>query len=182
MIAAVRSSLRRAAALLSYCVVVIALACIAALALADLRDRMSAVAQEREILDHLDGRQHLRAGNSTADATLDGSPFLEGSTVTVAGAALQERVGAAVSKSGGNVLSSQIELQGPQAARGYVDLSEIFEIEQASLQPLLYDLEAGSPFMFVDSLVVQSPQALGEPEGARMRVQIGVSAQWRPPR
>jgi general secretion pathway protein M len=99
--------------------------------------------------------------------------------VTVAGAALQERVGVAVKKAGGNVLSSQIELDGPQAASGYVDLSEIFEIDQASLQPLLYDLEAGMPFLFVDTLVVQAPQALGQAEGGRMRVQIGVSGQWQ---
>ena len=99
--------------------------------------------------------------------------------MTVAGAALQERVGIAVKKVGGNVLSSQIELQGPQAAAGFVNLSEIFEIDQPALQPILYDLEAGMPFLFVDTLVVQAPQALGQAEGGRMRVQLGVSGQWQ---
>lgn len=177
MIAAIKSGLRRAVALFGYCVVIICLASIAGIALADIRDRMTAVSAARELLDRMDGRKNPAAAPGT-DTVVSGSPFLEGPTVTVAGAALQERVGTAVKKVGGNVLSSQIELQGPLAANGYVNLSDIFEIEQSSLQPLLYDLEAGMPFLFVDSLVIQTPQAIGEAEGGRMRVQIGVSGQW----
>jgi general secretion pathway protein M len=177
---AVRSSLRRVLALLGYGAVFLCLTSVAGVALADILDRMNAVTNAREILDRLDGRKKpLAATESGAETVVNGSPFLEGPTVTVAGAALQERVGVAVKKAGGNVLSSQIELDGPQAASGYVDLSEIFEIDQASLQPLLYDLEAGMPFLFVDTLVVQAPQALGQAEGGRMRVQIGVSGQWQ---
>jgi general secretion pathway protein M len=180
MIMAVRSSLRRAVALLGYGAAVLCLALVAGLALADIYDRMNTVANAREYLDRLDGRKKpLAATEAGAETVVSGSPFLEGPTVTVAGAALQERVGVAVKKVGGNVLSSQIELDGPQAASGFVDLSEIFEIDQASLQPLLYDLEAGMPFLFVDTLVVQAPQALGEAEGGRMRVQLGVSGQWQ---
>jgi general secretion pathway protein M len=179
VIAAVKSSLRGAAALLGYCAAIVCLASIAGVALADIHDRMKAVSSARKLLDRMDGRKsQLAATASGTDTIVSGSPFLEGPTVTVAGAALQERVGAAVKKLGGNVLSSQIELQGPQAAKGYVNLSDIFEIEQTSLQPLLYDLEAGMPFLFVDSLVIQTPQAIGEAEGGRMRVQIGISGQW----
>ena len=166
--------------MLSYGAVVLCLALVAGVALADIYDRMNAVANAKEYLDRLDGRKKpLAATDAGVETVVSGSPFLEGPTVTVAGAALQERVGVAVKKAGGNVLSSQIELDGPQAASGFVDLSEIFEIDQASLQPLLYDLEAGMPFLFIDTLVVQAPQALGEAEGGRMRVQIGVSGQWQ---
>src|SRR5271166_3591323 len=49
---------------------------------------------------------------------------------------------------GGNVLSSQIDLQGPHSAEGFIGLTESLEIDQASLQPLLYDLEAGMPYLF----------------------------------
>ena len=48
-----------------------------------------------------------------------GSPFLEGQTLTVAGAALLQRVADAVTKVGGNVLSSQVDVQGVQAKDGY---------------------------------------------------------------
>ena len=49
---------------------------------------------------------------------------------------------------------------------------------QPALQQLLYDVEAGMPFLFVDQLTVQAPQATGA-EIARMRVLIGVSGQWQ---
>lgn len=180
MIAALKSGARGAVALLAYCAVIAGLVAFAVGALADLDARMQGVTTARQIFDRLDGRNKpAPAAERASETVVSGSPFLEGPTVTVAGAALQERVGLAVKKVGGNVLSSQIELEGPKAASGYVNLSEIFEIDQASLQPVLYDLEAGMPFLFVDTLVVQTPQSTGETEGGRMRVQLGVSGQWQ---
>jgi general secretion pathway protein M len=40
--------------------------------------------------------------------------------VTIAGAALQQRVDAAVKNAGGNVLSSQVDLHWSEAKQGYV--------------------------------------------------------------
>jgi general secretion pathway protein M len=102
--------------------------------------------------------------------------------VTVAGAALQQRVVAAVRDAGGNVLSSQVDLQGSQSKPGYISLSANCEVGQGALQQLLYDLESGMPFLFIDQLVVQLPQGGGigvATETARMRVQIDVSGQWQ---
>ena len=81
-----------------------------------------------------------------------------------------------------DVLSSQVDLQGSQAKQGYVSLSANCEVGQGALQRLLYDLESGMPFLFIDQLVVQMPQSGGagvETEAARMRVQIDVSGQWQ---
>jgi len=83
-------------------------------------------------------RTRRRTPHSTA-------AFLIGKTITIGGAALQARVEAAVKEAGGVVLSSQIDLQGPQAAEGFISLTESLEINQASLQTFLYDLEAGMP-------------------------------------
>jgi general secretion pathway protein M len=48
---------------------------------------------------------------------------------------------------------------------------------------LLYDLETGMPFLFIDQLVVQMPQSAGKIgsglDSPRMRVQIDVSGQWQ---
>jgi general secretion pathway protein M len=109
-----------------------------------------------------------------------GSPLLNGQTLTVAGAALQQRIGDAVAKAGGTLQSSQIELNGPQASDGFVNLTANLEIASPGLQPLLYEIEAGMPYLFVESLAVQSPQAFGEAEGGVMRVTLAVSGQWRP--
>ena len=56
-----------------------------------------------------------------------------------------------------------------------------FSLEQAALQRVLYDLEAGMPFLFVDQLDVQVPQttALSDVATGRVRVILGVSGQWQ---
>src|SRR6202030_4628593 len=89
-------------------------------------------------------------GRSTDAGAPSGSAFLEGATVTVAGAALLQRVAGAVTKLGGNVLSSQLDLQGTQSKAGFVSIVASCEIDQPALQPLIYDLEAGMPFLFVE--------------------------------
>ncbi len=99
--------------------------------------------------------------------------------MTVAGASLLQRVAGAVAKVGGSVLSSQVELQGTQAKAGFVGVIASCELDQPALQKLLYDLEAGMPFLFIDQLVVQAPVASSsDPEG-RMRILLAVSGQWQ---
>ncbi|MGO9672599.1 MAG: type II secretion system protein GspM [Methylocella sp.] len=161
-----------------YIAIVIGLSTAIITSLAGLNDDYADFSAAAARLAALDG--HGRAGDrSDGGPDMQGSPFLDGPTVTIAGADLQRRVAGAVAAVGGNVLSSQIDLQGSQASEGYVILSASCEITQDALQPLLYDLEAGMPFLFVEQLVVQAPQAAGaESEGKRMRVQIDVAGQW----
>lgn len=167
-------------ALATYLVVLIGLTTAAAVLVSDLLESAAALEESRATLAHLE-RQLERGAPAAAapGAAADGPPFLAGKTVTIAGAALQERVEAIIAKAGGAVLSSQIELQGPRAAEGFVGVTQSLEIDQASLQPALYDLESGMPYLFVESLAIQSPQLFGEAEGARMRVLVTVSGQWR---
>jgi general secretion pathway protein M len=175
-----RSPRRQALALLIYAGAVAGLAALSATIVSNLLGAYAALGESQEVLAHLE--RISQRGSSTGPAGSqehDGPPFLTGKTITVAGAALQERVSAIATKAGANVLSSQIDLTGPRASEGFVGLSESVEINQEALQPLLYDLEAGMPYLFVDNLSIQSPQAFGEAEGARMRVTIGVTGQWR---
>jgi general secretion pathway protein M len=171
---------RRSVAVLAYFAIVAAMLALALWLVADLKARSDAVSASQTRLAQIESRARpASAPGAQEDAQGIGSPFLEGETITVAGAALQQRVNAAVAKAGGAVRSSQIELEGPQAKDGFVSLTASIEIGQAELQPLLYDLEAGMPYLFIDSLAVQSPQSFGEAETARMRVVIGVSGQWQ---
>jgi general secretion pathway protein M len=54
-------------------------------------------------------------------------------------------------------------------------------MEQPALQKVLYELEVGMPFLFVDQLDVQVPQttATSEAGTGRIRVVLGVSGQWQ---
>ena len=168
-------------ATLAYGLAVVLLLLVAWSTLSDLYGRYTLYAAAGELLDQMEGRKPMPGGATPgAEAAPTGSPFLEGPTVTVAGAALQQRVTGAVTKVGGNVLSSQVDLEGSKAKQGYVGLVASCEVDQPALQQLLYDLEAGMPFLFVDQLVVQAPQAsTGEEQGGRMRVLLGVSGQWQ---
>ncbi|WP_036255736.1 type II secretion system protein GspM [Methylocapsa acidiphila] len=146
--------------------------------LSSLIDDYQAYSTASELLDNIEKRGRQAAQLTPPGGGASGSPFLEGRTVTVAGAALQQRVGAAVAQAGGNVRSSQIDLQGTQAEQGYVTVTVNCEISQTGLQPLLYDLEAGMPFLFIEQLVIQTPQSSSDKEGP-MRVRIDVSGQWQ---
>ena len=150
----------------------------AGVAIASIFDHQRALAQTSELLDQLRGRKPRGAAPS---AERPGTPFLEGPTVTVAGAAFLQRVAAAVGNVGGTVQSSQVDVLGTQAKDGFVGLVVSCEMEQQALQKVLYDLEVGMPFLFVDQLDVQVPQttAADEAGAARIRVVLGVSGQWQ---
>ena len=170
-----------ALAALGYVALVAACALVTWVALADLYDRHAALAAATDALDQIEGRKLSPGGaGAGSQAAPPGSPFLEGPTVTVAGAALQQRVASAVGKLGGSVLSSQVDLQGSQAKAGFVSLVSSCEISQPALQQLLYDIEAGMPFLFVDQLEVQGPQSgAGQEAGGRLHVLLTVSGRWQ---
>jgi general secretion pathway protein M len=172
-------------ALITYLVVTLAFVTITALQLADIAERWTAVAASADMLSRLEGRTPAlsRARDQTDILVASESPFVEGATVTVAGAALLQRLAGAVTRVRANILSSQVDLQGPLSKQGFVAVTISCELEQASLQQLLYDLEAGMPFLLVDQLAVQAPAAAASaPNGSglgKLRVLISVSGQWQ---
>ncbi|WFU27794.1 type II secretion system protein GspM [Bradyrhizobium sp. CB1717] len=153
----------------------------AGLSIADVIAHRQALAESSDLLDQLRGRKSGAKNAATSAAEHPGTPFLEGPTVTVAGANLLQRVAAAVGNVGGSVQSSQVDVSGAQTKDGFVGLVVSCELEQPALQKLLYDIEAGMPFLFVDQLDVQVPQttALGDAPTGRVRVILGVSGQWQ---
>lgn len=153
----------------------------AGLSIADIISHRQALAQTSDLLDQLRGRKGGAKNAAALMAEHPGTPFLEGPTVTVAGANLLQRVAAAVGDVGGSVQSSQVDVSGAQTKDGFVGLVVSCELEQPALQKLLYDLEAGMPFLFIDQLDVQVPQttARSEAGAGRVRVILGVSGQWQ---
>ena len=166
-------------AVVLYLVVIGGLLAIAGAAVSNILDHQRALAQTSDLLDQLQGRKPR--GASTSPLAPAGTPFLEGPTVTVAGATLLQRVAAAVGNVGGTIQSSQVDVLGAQAKDGFVGLLVSCEMEQPALQKLLYDLEVGMPFLFVDQLDVQVPQTTAANEGGvgKIRVVLGVSGQWQ---
>lgn len=146
-------------------------------AFAGISDQRASIAAAEATYAQLTGRSPSgqQAGNVLAGAPA-GSPFLEGQTLNVAGAALLQRVASLVNRVGGNVLSSQVDLESDRAKDGWISLLVSCDVEQPALQKLLYDVESGMPFLFIEQLVVQAPTP--GLNGNRMRVLLSVSGQW----
>jgi general secretion pathway protein M len=150
--------------------------------MAQLQERRDAVADTAATLSQLEGRTPAttpRGRGRNAEPLMAGSPLLEGATMTVGGANLLQRVAAAITKIGGSILYTQVDLEGPQAKDGFVAVTVNCEVAQPALQQLLYDLEAGMPFLFVDQLVAQGPATPGTMPEGKLRILISVSGQWQ---
>ncbi|WP_315806877.1 MULTISPECIES: type II secretion system protein GspM [unclassified Bradyrhizobium] len=167
-------------AAITYLGVMLAFLVVIASSATDVLGRRANVAATAAMLEQLDGHKPALARRTGAEGTPpSGSPFLEGATVTVAGAALLQRVTGAITKLGGNVQSSQIDLQGTQSKTGFITMIASCDIDQVGLQRLLYDIEAGMPFLFVDQLVVQAPTNVAEAGDSKLRILLTVSGQWQ---
>ena len=148
--------------------------------IADLIDQRSEVAASATMLEQLEGH-HAAATAQRARrmAMPSGSAYLEGATVTIAGATLLQRVaerGVEIRRQRAVHPARRAEHVGKP---GFLSMIASCEIEQPQLQQLLYDLEAGMPFLFIDQLVVQTPTAETGAQPGKLRVLLGVSGQWR---
>ena len=85
---------------------------------------------------------------------------------------LLQRVTGAITRAGGDVVSSEIVPQGPEAKDGYLRAIATCELDQTAFQQLLYDIEAGMPFLIIDQLLVHSA------ERDRLRLVLTVTGLW----
>ncbi|HSV25763.1 MAG TPA: type II secretion system protein GspM [Xanthobacteraceae bacterium] len=169
-----------AGAALLYAGLVMVFAITAWTTVAEIVARRDAVAASANILTQLESRKPAAPGPAKdGNPAVEGSPLLEGTTVTIGGANLLQRVAGSVAKLGGNILYTQVDLQGTRSKDGFVSVTVSCEVEQPLLQELLYDLESGMPFLFVDQLVAQGPAVPGATPEGKLRVLISVSGQWQ---
>ncbi|WP_315739569.1 MULTISPECIES: type II secretion system protein GspM [unclassified Bradyrhizobium] len=180
------TSLRRifvnspAASAILYAVTIVALLWLGAAAVVDLVAKRGQLNDTNAQLAQFSGRKRPGGSSAAGSATASGgSMFVEGRTVTIAGAALVQRLTEAISKVGGSVLSTQVELPAARATTNLISVVASCELEQPALQQLLYDLEAGLPFLFVDQLHVQQPLAAAAGGVGRLTVLVTVSGQWQ---
>lgn len=142
--------------------------------------RQAAVADARERLDRLTGSRPPLA-HPQDGPQWSGSPFLEGPTITVAGATLMERMAGAVARFGGRLTSSLVELQEGPLGPGFVGVSATLEMAQPEVQKLLYDLEAGLPFLFITQLSIHNPAASrdGADGNGMLQVSLTLYGRWQ---
>ena len=143
------------------------------LSLRDARANVDALRDAAEALKAREKRVKLPAGQNA-----DASPLFEARTITLAGAALQQRLEAAIAAAQGQLISSKLDVS-PNSDRRRIALSVDFTIAEPKMQTLLFDLETGRPYLFVDAFEARSSGAEGGRNGAQtMRVSLNVSGQW----
>lgn len=152
---------------------------VSGMAILDITDQIGTERQTSEVLEQLRSREG-RAAPVQAD-TSETNPFLEGATLNVASAALLQRVSSAITGIGGSIQSSQVDIT-TGGKDGIVGLLVNFELEQPALQKLLFDLETGSPLLFIDQLDIQTPQSAPANDAGQLRVSLNASGRWRGPK
>ena len=107
------------------------------------------------------------------------SLFLDAPTITLAGANLQQLVENAVAASGGRLASSQVEV-GARGDEKRVSLQAELTIAQADMQKLIFDLETGRPYLFIESFEAKSAEKADV--ASAMHVALTLSGQWGGPK
>ena len=141
------------------------------LSITDVIDRYRTRSASAAMLAQLEQHASLQSANMGNSAPA-GSPFLEGQTTTLATAALVQRVTEAVARSKGNIISSEAEPA--DEATGRVKIIVTCEIEERALPQLLYEIEAGVPYLFIDRMVTQAPTTAA----GRLHAVLGISGLW----
>lgn len=170
---------RKTAAVAAYAALLVLSLGVMWVAVAGVAEGYASLHAAQNMLAQLEGRSPRAKGENGSEFAggPTGSPFLEGKTLTLAGAALLQQVVKAVNHIGGDVVSSQVNLQEAAAKQGWIGLTVSCDINEPGLQPLLYEIESGMPFLFVRQLLVQAPtQGL---EQSRMHIVLDVTGQWR---
>jgi len=170
---------RRAASALGLIAVVALLiggAAATALALKEQQANVDSLTEQSAALEARAKRLTPRSGRDPS-----ASRFFEARTITLAGAAVQQRLESAVSAARGRLASSKVEV-GPRGDERRLGLTAELTIAQPDLQALLFDLETGRPYLFVDSIEARAPEAGEGADREAMRVSMTVSGQWGGPK
>ena len=81
--------------------------------------------------------------------------YLDGQNETLVAAALQERLKTAVVQTGGHLSSTQVLASAEKGQTRRVVVRGQMQMNIASLQRVLYTLESGAPYLFIDNLDVR---------------------------
>jgi general secretion pathway protein M len=132
----------------------------------------------------LDGLRHTGAAGSakTGMSAAQFATFLA-PTETIAASELHKQIVDRLKNAGGSVQSAKAEPTREATIDGLQRLvaNLTFDSSVTALQHLLFDLETGVPFMFVDSLAVQpaGTSAASTREDDRLRVTLVASSYWK---
>jgi general secretion pathway protein M len=142
-------------------------------------DAVRESSERREMLSRLEARLRVNAGRPTAAAPP--AAFLDASTPGLASAQLQSYLAQLAGDQHASLVSSGGEAAKRDDAADTIRLQATLDMNQQSLRAVLYQLESGTPYVFVDALAVQpiSATAGRAVEDPLLRTTLSLRAFWR---
>lgn len=134
--------------------------------------------ERREMLSSLEARLRVKAGRPTVAPP---AAFLEASTPGLASAQLQSYLGQLAGDKNASLVSYGGEAAKRDDAPDTIRVQATLDMNLQSLRAVLYQLESGTPYIFVDALSVQPIHAIagGSVEDPLLRTNLSLRAFWR---
>jgi len=171
----------KALSLAALLVLVLAAIAVPALFLKARSDALQDLTDARDMLARLENA-HQRTGSkpvtSEKTGTAPDAAFLNAPTSGLASAQLQAYLARLAQAQQANVVSSGAQQANHAEAPENVRIQATLDIRYDALQTLLYQLETGTPYVFVDSLTLQPP-AQRQANDSFMKVTLNLRALWR---
>ncbi len=136
--------------------------------------------ERRETVARLEARARADGPGRTI-GTAPASAFLDAATQGLAGAQLQAYLTQMAAAQQAAIISSGLEPTKREDTPDTIRLQATFEVGLVALQAILYRLESGTPYVFVEALAIQPAGAAGgrPPEDPLLRTTVSVRAFWR---
>jgi hypothetical protein len=141
-------------------------------------DASGELAQHREMLSRLETR--MRADASRSNGVAPPTAFLEAPTAGIAGAKLQAYLTQLADAQHAGLISSGGEAAKRDEPPDTIKIQATLEMNTKALRAILYQLESGTPYVFVDALTLQpASTTAGHIEDPLLRATISLSSFWR---
>lgn len=140
------------------------------------------LAERHDLLSRLDARAKARrAARAQSGAAASAAAFLNAPTQGLAVAQLQAYLVQTADIHHAVLASSGIEPTRREDSPDSIRLQATLEMSLQAVQAFLYQLESGTPYVFVDQLAVQLAGAASQraAEDPLLRVTLGLRAIWR---
>jgi general secretion pathway protein M len=122
-----------------------------------------------------------KPGGRAPMAEAPGEAFLSAQTPGLATAQLEAYLSDLAETFHASLTSSSAQQADSSDTPDIVRIQAHIDVDYGSLQPLLYKLEAGAPYVFVDSLTLRPADAASQRgvQGAPMKATLSLKAIWR---
>jgi hypothetical protein len=135
--------------------------------------------ERREMLSRLEAR--LKTISNQPAAAAPAAAFLDASTRGLAGAQLQSYLAQLASDQNASLVSSGADAAKRDDSPETIRIQTTLDMNLKALRALLYQLESGTPYVFVDALTIQPAGATAgrAVEDPLLRTTLSLRAVWR---